>query len=83
MTGPDTANLRPEAVPVADARPVSSASWPETCAHFSRTHHGWLVRVLELSTAAANASWLLVAGFSVLPLAVVQAAKLAVAARRR
>jgi hypothetical protein len=83
MTDPDTANLQPEAVLVAGVRPVSSANWPETCVDFSRTHHGWLVRVLKLSTAAANAGWLLVAGFSVLPLAVVQAAKLAVAARRR
>jgi hypothetical protein len=41
------------------------------------------VRVLELSTAAADAGSILVAAFSVLPLAVVQAAKLAVAARRR
>jgi hypothetical protein len=83
MTDPDTANVQPEVVLVASVRPVSSANWPEAWADFSRTRHGWLVRVLELSTAAADAGWLLVAAFSVLPLAVVQSAKLAVAARRR
>jgi hypothetical protein len=39
---------------VTRTEPVTPACWPETCAAFSREHHGWLVRVLTLPTAAAE-----------------------------
>jgi hypothetical protein len=54
MPTPNTTQLRPNA-DVAMIEPLNPAHWPAALADFSRTHHGWLVRVLQLPTAATAA----------------------------
>ncbi|WP_058558089.1 hypothetical protein [Thiohalocapsa sp. ML1] len=40
---------------VARTEPLDPTHWPAALADFSRTHHGWLVRVLQVPTAATAA----------------------------